>query len=140
MNRIITTLTLAGATTTGAVPPQREFGVNFGLFGWSLQRGHGALSDSNVYATRVALVKVHHDFGRLLFAKSGIPGIRGLPLTFAIDAGSFWTQPMTSHFYRLGFQVGNLTPFLNPFDLGLRFDWRFFNSERRFQFGVVVGP
>ena len=136
----LTTLTLAGATTTGAVPPQREFGVNFGLFGWSLQRGHGALSDSNVYATRVALVKVHHDFGRLLFAKSGIPGIRGLPLTFAIDAGSFWTQPMTSHFYRLGFQVGNLTPFLNPFDLGLRFDWRFFNSERRFQFGVVVGP
>ena len=136
----LTTLTLAGATTTGAIPPQREFGANFGLFGWSLQRGHGALSDSNVYATRVALVRVHHDFGRLLFAKSGIPGIRGLPLTFAIDAGTFWTAPANSHSYRLGFQVGNLTPFLNPFDLGLRFDWQFFNSERRFQFGVAVGP
>jgi hypothetical protein len=128
----LTTLTLAGATTTGAIPPQREFGVNFGFFGWSLQRGHGALSDSSVYATRVALVKVHHDFGRLLF--------RGLPLTFAVDAGTFWTAPANSHSYRLGFQVGNLTPFLSPFDLGLRFDWRFFNSERRFQFGVVVGP
>jgi uncharacterized protein DUF5686 len=123
----LTTLTVAGATTAGHVPPQREFGVNFGH-----RVGLGTVSDSNVYATRIALVTVHHDFGRRLFAKSG------LPLTLAVDGESFWTQPSDNHFYRLGFQIGNLTPFLNPIDLGLRFDWRFFNSQRRFQVGISV--
>jgi hypothetical protein len=129
----LTTLIVAGAATTGQAPPQREFGVNFRL--------RGMLSDTTIYATRIALVTLRHEFGRLLFAKSGIPGIRRLPLTLTANGDIYWLRSagVISRFYRVGVGLGNLTPFLRPIDLGLHVEWRFFNHQRRFQFGVALG-
>jgi hypothetical protein len=148
----ITTITAAAGLTTGQVPPQREFGVDFGVRGLALQQGGvRSLSDSNSYGTRVATLTIRHDFGRLLFAH--VPLVRRLPFTLSLDAGTFWTRlagstdslgaPTSLHSSRVGFQIGNLTPFLTPFNLGLRFNWRFgaIDQRRRFQFGIdLSGP
>jgi hypothetical protein len=153
-----TTLTAAAGLATGQVPPQRYFAVDVGAGGLTLQGGGvRSFSDSNLYATRTAMAILRHDFGRLLFAKSGLPLIRSLPFTLSVEGGVFWTGfgapppaaagdttgatlPSALTTGRVGFQIGNLTPFLAPFDFALRFNWRLSSFEPgRFQFGVDLG-
>jgi len=142
----LTTLQAAAGIATGLVPPQREFGVDLGLRGVALQSGVRSLGDSVTYGTRVAMLTLRHDFGRLLLAHSHLPGVQDLPFTVTLEAGTVWSQlagvPGTSHYSRIGFALGNLTPFLMPFDLGVRCNWPLGTDPlQRFQFGVdLSGP
>ncbi len=102
------------------------------------------------------MVTVRHDFGRLLFTKSGLPLIRNLPFTLSLHGGLFWTDfgnhvPLASDtmlataptpYSEVGFSLGNLTPFLSPFNLSARFSWQLSNyATRRFRFGFgISGP
>jgi hypothetical protein len=84
------------------------------------------------------MVVVQHDFDRLLFAKSGVPFLKRLPLTFSIHAGAFWTsfagaslaagdtllQAAKTPYTELGFGFGNLAPFLSPLNCAVRFTWQ----------------
>jgi hypothetical protein len=121
------------------VPPQRYVTVDFGMQTLTYQRnGFNTLREANYTGTRGALVAVQHDFDRLLFAKSGLPLIRQLPFTFSVHGGVFWTDfidhlasPGDSLFAtarkpysELGFGLGNITPFLSPFNLAVHFTWQ----------------
>ena len=108
------------------------------------------------YGNRAAVVTVRHDFGRLLFARSGLPLVRSLPFTLSVQGGMFWTE-FVSHvpypsdtmlataptpYTELGFSLGNLTPFLSPFNLSAIFAWQVSSyATRRFRFGIgLSGP
>ena len=151
-----TTLNIVAGISTGELPPQRYFTVDFGPKALTYQgTSINTLGDTNFAGNRAAMFAVEHDFDRRLFAKSHLPLMRKLPFTFSIHAGAFWTafvdhlpQPADSllrtaprGFGEVGFGLGNLTPFLAPFNLTTHFSWstsRNLPPGRRFRFGVVV--
>lgn len=140
--------------TTGTVPPQRYFTIESGVRALGFQgNGFSTLRDTGFAGNRVAMVSVRHDFDRLLFAKSGLPLIRHLPFTLRVYGGMFaiafaYHTPLpsdsafrttSSPYTEAGFTLGNLLPFLAPFNLGAQFTWRLSSeSTRRFQFGLSL--
>jgi hypothetical protein len=164
LNLGLTTITAAAGIASGQVPPQRYFvvdfgmkapiGVDFGLTPPVLQHGGFNTLDSNYAGTRAAMLTVQHDFDRLLFAKSGLPLVKRLPVTFSLDAGIFWTdfadhpaQPgdlllhtARTPYSEVGFGLANLTPFLSPFDCAALFTWQLSSyPTNRFNFLFRVG-
>ncbi|HEY2805105.1 MAG TPA: DUF5686 family protein [Gemmatimonadales bacterium] len=148
-----TTISLAAGTASDRVPPQRYFTVDFGR---GVLTSDGAafntLSRLNFYGNSAAMLVLRHDFGHVPFARSGIGLLRRLPFTVSINGGAFWTD-FTDHtadkgdsllqtaphpYTEAGFSLGNLTPFLSPFDLSARFSWQLsdYPTHRfRFEFG-----
>lgn len=134
----ITTLTGAAGIATGDVPPQRYFSIDFGT-GFALAgEGFGTLGETSFSGNRAAMVAVRHDFDRLPFLASGLPLVQDIPFTLSVHGGAFWTD-FVDHvakpadaalvtardaYTELGFGVGNLTPFLSPFNLQLDFSWQ----------------
>jgi len=152
LNLGVTSIVAVGGIATGWVPPQRYFTVDFGRELYTYQaNGFNTLNGDNFAGTRAAMITVNHDFDRLLFAKSGIPGIRSLPFTLSVHAGAFWTG-FVGHpanpgddllwtapkvYTEAGFGLGNLTPFLSPFDLAAFFTWQLSAYPTRgFRFGL----
>jgi hypothetical protein len=134
----LTTIMAEGGIATGHVPPQRYFVVDFGMRTLTFQgSGFNTMRETSFAGTRAAMIALRHDFDRLLFAKSGIPLVRDLPITLSIHGGAFWTdfknQPSISGdaiahtgsapYSELGFGLGNLTPFLSPFNVAAYFTW-----------------
>lgn len=152
-----TTVSAAGGIATGAVPPQRYFTVDYGMEFLAVEgSGFSTLYGTNYYGNRAAVVTIRHDFGRLLFARSGLPVIRSLPFTLSLNGGAFWTDfvdhtPLpadtmlvkaSTPYTEAGFALGNLTPFLSPFNLSVHFAWQLSSyPTRRFRFGLgITGP
>jgi hypothetical protein len=148
----ITTVTIAGGTATGTVPPQRYFTVDFGQ-GILAADGSGfnTLRRTSYSGNRVAMFTLRHDFDRRFFARTGIPLLRSIPSTLSIQGGAFLTdfvdhQPVpgdsllvvASRPYReIGFSLGNLTPFLSPFNFTVQFTWQLSSYPTdRFRFGI----
>jgi len=147
------TVTASGAITTGTVPPQRYYAVDFSSGALAL-RGGGirSLSDSNFQATRAATVTLRQDFGRV-FMRTGLPLLKALPFTLSLLGGAYWTElaapptdtavivPTRVTLARAGFQLGNLTPFLGPFDFAIQGSWYFSSYlPTRFQLGFDLTP
>jgi hypothetical protein len=149
-----TTVSLAAGIATGAVPPQRFFTVDFGMEFLAIEgRGFTTLNRTNFYGNRALMLMVRHDFGRLLFARSGLPLVRNLPFNLSLNGGVFWTDfskhalipigaPLASApkpYAEAGFALGNLTPFLSPFNLSVHFAWQLSSyPTRRFRFGIGI--
>ena len=149
----VTTLFAAGGVSTGWVPPQRYFAVDFGMRAATFQRGgfNTISRDTSYSGTRAAMITLRHDFDRLLFAKSRLPLIRRLPVTLSVHGGVFWTD-FDGHppnpgdallftarrpYTEAGFGLGNLTPFLSPINLAVHFTWQLSSyPTRKFQFGL----
>ena len=147
-----TTVSAAGGIATGLVPPQRYFTVDFGMDFLAVEgSGFRTLSRTNYYGNRAAVVTVKHDFDRLLFTRSGLLLIQDLPFTLSLNAGMFWTEfvqrassPLDTMlatartpYTEVGFWLGNLTPFLSPFNLSASFSWQLSSyATRRFRFGL----
>ena len=141
-----TTVSTAAGIATGWVPPQRYFTVDFGMEFLTFQgNGFNTLAQTNYSGNQVALIVVRHDFDRLLLH---------LPFTLSIHGGAFWTAfvahpPFSSDsglatasrpYTEAGFGIGNLTPFLSPFDLSAHFTWQLSSyPTRRFRFGFSFG-
>jgi hypothetical protein len=153
----VTTVTVAGGFATGDLPPQRYFTVDFGMDVLAVEgSGFRTLERTNYYGNRAAMLVVRHDFGRLLFARSGLPLIRSFPFTLSVDGGVFWTafihhaaNPGDSllataarPYQEVGVSLGNLTPFLSPFNLSLHGAWQLSAyATRRFRLGIgISGP
>jgi hypothetical protein len=150
----ITTINALVGITTGTVPPQRYFAIDFGLRRLGFQAGgFKTLGDTGFAGNRIAMVSVRHDFDRLLFAKSGLPLIRRSPFTLSVYGAAFainfvdHTQLSGDSAFRAtsgpyseaGFALGNLVPFLAPLNLGAQFTWQLSRqSTRRFQFGFSL--
>jgi hypothetical protein len=152
-----TTVSLAGGIATGTVPPQRYFTVDYGMEFLAVEgSGFRTLDRTNYYGNRAAVVTLRHDFGRMLFVRSGLSVIRSLPFTLSVNGGAFWTDfvdhtptpvdPMlasaSTPYTEAGFALGNLTPFLSPFNLSVHFAWQLSSCPtRRFRFGIgITGP
>ena len=152
-----TTVTAAGGIATGPVPPQRYFTVDYGMDFLAVEgTGFSTLYGTNYYGNRAAVLTIRHDFGRLLFAGSGLPVIRSLPFTLSLNGGAFWTEFVdhtpfpadtmlaraATPYTEAGFALGNLTPFLSPFNLSVHFAWQLSSyPTRRFRFGFgITGP
>jgi len=121
-----------------ALPPQRYFMVSTDPWAMFNVKGFQTLDAVNFSGSRVLLITAQQDFGRRLFGKSGLPLVKKIPFTVGIHGGLFWSD-FTGHPYQpgdedlatahrayseLGFSLGNLTPFLSPFNLRLAFTWQ----------------
>lgn len=141
----------------GGLPPQRYFTVDFGDAGLIYNVGKfNTVEENNFMGNRMALIVVDHDFDRQLFRKIGAPGIRDLPVTLKVHAGVFWTdfvdhpaQPgdelvntAPAGYTEVGFGIGDLTPFLAPFNLSAYFTWQLStHATDRFKFSFgIPGP
>lgn len=151
----ITTLSAVAGLATGAVPPQRYFTVGFGTDVAYQGNGFNTLEEATFSGNRAAMLAVHHDFDRLLFMRSGLPLVRSIPFTLSVHGGVFWTDfvdhpsnPADSllssaraPYTELGFGVGNLTPFISPFNFAAHFTWQLSSyPTERFQFGFGITP
>ncbi len=152
-----TTISAVGGIATGLVPPQRYFTVDFGMDFLAVEgNAFSTLSRTNYYGNRAAVLTVRHDFDRILLARSGLPLIRDLPFTLSVQGGLFWADfvnhrpsPADSMlataptpYTEVGFSLGNLTPFLSPFNFSATFAWQLSSyATRRFRFGIgLTGP
>jgi len=150
----LTTITAAGGVATGRVPPQRYFTVDFGMKALTFQGGgFNTVHDQDFTGTRAVMLTLRHDFDRLLFAKSGLPLVRSVPFTLSVHGGVFWTdfvghQPNPGDsllvaapraYSEVGFGLGNLTPFLSPFNLAAHFTWQLSSyPTSRFAFALSL--
>jgi hypothetical protein len=141
-----TSVSVNAGLATGWLPPQRYFTVDFGMEFLTFQgNGFNTLAETNYSGNRAAMIVVRHDFDRMLLH---------LPFTLSIHGGAFWTAfvnhppfPGDSAFLtasrpytEAGFGLGNLTPFLSPFDLSAHFTWQLSSyPTRRFRFGFSFG-
>ena len=156
-NSGVTTITGLLGTTTGDVPPQRYFTLDFTVHALGFEGGGlQTIGDTAFGGTRIASLSIRHDFNGLIFRRSRIPLIDLLPFTFrvygsafAIDFQNHTPLPGDSLFHtapngyvEAGFGLGNLLPFLSPLKLGTQFTWRLSNQTTpRFQFGFdLSGP
>ena len=152
-----TSITLAGGIASHGAPPQRYFTVGYGIRLLAAEgTGFNTLSRTAFVGNRALLVSLRHDFGRQLFHDSGLPLLRALPATLSLHAGVFWAElkgntpsaadtmlQTTGKPYReAGFTLGNLTPFLSPFDFAASFTWQLSSyPTNRFRFGLGInGP
>jgi hypothetical protein len=154
LNLGLTTIEVFLGAGFGALPPQRYFTVDFGDAGLIYNTGKFNTAEENNFAgNRIALVVVDHDFDGQLFRRTGIPGVRDLPITINVHAGVFFTdfvdhptQPgddlvntAPTGYWEVGFGVGDLTPFLAPFNLSAYFTWQLsdYPTDRfKFSFGI----
>jgi len=69
----VTTLFAAGGVSTGWVPPQRYFAVDFGMRAATFPAGrvHTISRDTSYSGTRAAMITLRHDFDRLLLPRAG---------------------------------------------------------------------
>ena len=151
LNIGLTSIDLALGTSTGTLPPQRYFTVDFGNRVFFEESGFNTLDRTNFSGDRAAMLLVVHDFDQQLFRRSHIPGIRDLPFTLSVHGGAFWTgfrRPTASSagvltavggYREVGFGIGNLTPMLAPLNFAVWFTWQLSDYPTRgFAFRVGI--
>ncbi len=152
-----TSITVAGGVASHGAPPQRYFTVGYGIRLLAAEgEGFNTLSRTAFVGNRAMIVSLRQDFRRQLFHDSGLPLLRGIPATLSLHAGVFWAElkgntaaPADSMlraaarpYTEAGFTLGNLTPFLSPFDLAVSCTWQLSSyPTNRFRFGLGInGP
>jgi len=121
-----------------ALPPQRYGTISLNPWALFNSKGFQTLDTVNFTGSRVLSITAQQNFGRRLFGKSGLPLVKKIPFTVGIHGGVFWSD-FTGHPYQpgdeklatahhayseLGFSLGNLTPFLAPFNVRVGFTWQ----------------
>ncbi|MEJ2237138.1 MAG: DUF5686 family protein [Gemmatimonadales bacterium] len=134
----LTTIDAYAGVSSGHLPTQRYFNVDYGKGAFFEEGGFSTMHETNFYGNRAAMIVVSHNFDRMLFQKSGIPLIKKIPFTLAVHTGWFWTD-FVDHdrnpgdellarapraYSEVGFGIGNLTPFLSPLNLAVYFSWQ----------------
>lgn len=146
----VTSLLATGGYGSSGIPAQRWFGVDGGAQVLEFQASpFSTLVDSSFTAPRAAVLSVQHDFDRILFTRSRLPLVEDIPFTLAVRSSIFWTdQPgpagsgigVRAPYREAGFSVGNLTPFLAPFNFSARFAWQLSNYPTApFRFSIGMG-
>lgn len=127
----------------GELPPQRYFTVEFSPLSITNAQGFQTLHETNFGGSRVLSISARHNFGRQLWVASRIPGVEKIPFHLSIFGGAFWAdfdghtyvagdesiRTARSAYSEAGFGLGNLTPFLAPFNLELDFTWQLSEYE-----------
>jgi hypothetical protein len=149
----LTTIDAYAGISSGALPPQRYFVVDFGKGAFFEEGGFSTMHETNFFGNSAAMVVLSHNFDRMLFQKSGIPFVKDLPFTIAVHGGLFWTDFVNQAnvpgidsmatadrvYSEIGFGIGNLTPFIAPLNMAIYFSWQLSSySTRGFQFRIGV--
>jgi hypothetical protein len=149
----LTTIDAYAGASSGELPPQRYFTVDFGKGAFFEEGGFSTMHETNFYGNRAGMVVVSHNFDRMLFQKSGIPLVKKVPFTLAVHAGLFWTDfvdhspnpgdevltTAPTAYTELGFGIGNLTPFISPLNMAVYFSWQISSyATEGFQFRIGV--
>ncbi|MBA3670898.1 MAG: carboxypeptidase regulatory-like domain-containing protein [Gemmatimonadaceae bacterium] len=145
----VTSLVATGGYGTRNVPAQRYFGVDGGAQVLDLQASpFSTLLDNTFTAPRAAVLSVQHNFDRILFTRSHLPLVQDIPFTLAVRGSMFWTDVrpgsggmvVRAPYREAGFSVGNLTPYLAPFNFSARFAWQLSNYPTTpFRFSIGLG-
>lgn len=146
----VTSLVATGAYGSSGIPAQRWFGVDGGAQVLEFQASpFSTLVDSSFTAPHAAVLSVQHDFDRILFTRSRLPLVEDIPFTLTVRSSIFWTdQPgpagsgivVRAPYREAGFSLGNLTPFLAPFNFSARFAWQLSNYPTApFRFSIGMG-
>lgn len=137
-----------GKTLSGDLPPQRYFAVDFASDVLMYDMTFKTIDIYNFTGNRVVSFYYDHDFGTLLFKKSGIPLIEDLPISLSLHGGFFWTDFhshdnfdgdefywQTDRLYReLGFGIGRLGLFRTYFT------WQLSDYDTdEFNWGLDIG-
>lgn len=134
----VTKMRLYAGGSDGNLPPQKQFTIDFSDPFAFAESGFFTLDQNNFGGSRALVVSAQHNFRRRLFVASGIPLVKNIPLWLSVHGGAFWTDfknhtlvdgdeavRLAGKPYReLGFGLGNLTPFLMPLNLALKFSWQ----------------
>jgi hypothetical protein len=149
----LTTFWTSVGTSTGTPPVQSLFVVDHGSGGLFGRHGFVTLDEHNFVGTSAAVVTLQHDFGHRTLALTHIGLLSKVPFSLSVRGGAFWTGykyqilPANSslliakkEYSEIGFGVGNLTPFLSPFNFQVWFDWQLsaYDTER-FSMGINLG-
>jgi hypothetical protein len=149
----ISTLRFYAGTSDGDLPPQKYFVADFGNFYFFNARGFNTLDETNFAGNRILAINARHDFKRRLWVASGLPYIEDIPLWLSLHVGVFWSQFRDHRSYpgddyllvaerpyrEVGFSIGNLTPFLMPFNLLIDFSWqisKYDSNARSIELGI----
>jgi len=152
----MTSLRLYAGSSDGDLPPQRYHTVDFANAILHDDDHFTTLNETDFIGGRALVLKVHHDFRRRLFVASGLPLVKDIPFWLSLHGGVFWTelregqqpsfenaQPVAPRPYsEIGFGLGNLTPFVEPFNLALYFTWQlsdYDTSDFSLFFGLGLG-
>jgi len=149
----ISVMRVYAGSSDGDLPPQEYHTVDFGNGMLYDADGFSTLHRINFVGDRALVLQAHHDFRRRLFTASGLPLVKDIPFWLSIHGGMFWTEfrseqtasfdnPMpiaTRPYSEIGFGIGNLTPFVEPFNLAIYFSWQlsdYDTSDFSFFFGI----
>lgn len=134
----LTSLYAYAGASDGDLPPQRYFTVDFGDQ-YLTDAGDFLTFDENNFAgSRVLTVRARHEFQKRLWVASGLPLVKDIPFWLSVYGGVCWTD-FRNHAYNtgdewvnrsekpyseIGFGLGNLTPFMVPFNMAVFFTWQ----------------
>lgn len=134
------------------LPPQRYFTMEYSPLDFYKDRSFKTLNQTLFAGDRLFAVSMRHEFRRALWVKSGIPVVKKIPWWLSVHGGAFWSdfkhQPDPDQIYgrvarkaysEIGFSLGNLTPFISPFNFSAGFTWQlsaYETSDWTFSWGI----
>lgn len=149
------TLNIHAGLSTRTLPPQSYYAIGYADPFAMEESGFYTINDSMYYGNRVLLLHLRHDFGRLLFQRSGLPLIKDIPFSLSVHGGAFWTEfkdhrsqvgdelisSAPKPYTEIGFGLGDLTPFIWPFNLSVFFTWQLSDYDtQRFTWMIGISP
>ncbi|MBU0982537.1 MAG: hypothetical protein KKA42_01605, partial [candidate division Zixibacteria bacterium] len=133
----VTSLRIFAGGSDRDLPPQRYYTFDHGFGSYVLAGGTAVwnLDQETFVGSRALSISGRHEFRRRLWTQSGIPLIRDIPFWLSVHGTVFWSDfenhaaQVGDEFVRtagkpyseIGFGIGNLTPFISPFNLALYF-------------------
>lgn len=132
------TVRIMAGSADGNLPPQKYHMVDYGDFLVYDANIVKTLDERNFGGDRLLSVNWVHRFRNRLWVASGIPVIEDIPLWLNAHGAVFWSdfrnikreevEPdlliARTPYAEAGFGLGNLTPFLAPFNLEVNFTWQ----------------
>ncbi len=119
------------------MPPQRYYTMEYSPLDFYQGKGFQTLHLTNFTGDRIGVISGRHEFRRALWVKSGLPLIEKIPWWLSVHGGVLWSdfkhQPDPDKVYgevarkaysEIGFSLGNLTPFIAPFNFSMGFTWQ----------------
>lgn len=124
------------------MPSQRYYTLEYAPLDLYQGKGFQTLELTNFAGDRIGVISGRHEFRRALWVKSGLPLIEKIPWWLSVHGGVFWSdfkhQPDPDAIYgqvarkaysEIGFSLGNLTPFIAPFNFAMGFTWQLSKYE-----------
>jgi hypothetical protein len=147
----VTTLELFVGGSSGTLPPQEYFTVDFTYKFLGEDMFYKTVGGCNFLGDHAAAWYLSNNFGHWIFRKSGLPLIEDIPLSISVYGGMFWTdfrnhsarpvddavRTATQPYSEIGFSLGRIQ--IPPVSYKLTFTWQLSDYDtNRFAFGLGV--